>query len=43
MKLQETIIQQGSKADIKRRKVPDVIYMATLWKNNLPLSLDSID
>lgn len=43
MKLQENIIQQGRKADIKKRKVTDVIYMANVWKNNLLQSLDYID
>lgn len=43
MKLQKTITRQGSKADIKKRKVTDVIYMTTVLKNNLPLSLDGTD
>lgn len=43
MKLQKTITRQESKADIKKRKVTDVIYMTTVLKNNLPLSLDGTD
>lgn len=37
------LIQQRSKEDTKKRKKSShVNYLATVWKNNLPLTLDGI-